>query len=80
MDESGSMRKADKERMAIEGAKLFVDMEKMTNASIGLVEFSNGIVSSGMLDVSVSKNKSVIKNTLENVEYVPKIIRIPVQV
>lgn len=72
MDESGSMRKADKERMAIEGAKLFVDMEKMTNASIGLVEFSNGIVSSGMLDVSVSKNKSVIKNTLENVEYVPK--------
>lgn len=69
MDESGSMRKADKERLAIEAAKLFVDMEKTSNASIALVEFSNKIVSSGLLDTSQQENKNQLKEVLDGVRY-----------
>lgn len=69
MDESGSMRKADKERLAIEAAKLFVDMEKTSNASIALVEFSNKVVSSGLLDTSQQENKNQLKEVLDGVRY-----------
>jgi Mg-chelatase subunit ChlD len=69
MDESGSMLNADKERIAIEGAKLFVDMEKNSNANIGLVEFSNELKTTDLVDVSQQENKAMLKSILENVTY-----------
>ena len=52
MDESGSMVKADENRIAIEGAKLFIDMQKLTNANIALIEFSNKVIASDMLEMT----------------------------
>lgn len=72
MDESGSMLGADKERLAIEAAKLFVDMEKASGASIGLVEFSNQISATGLMDTSQQQNKDYIKEILSAVKYVAK--------
>lgn len=69
MDESGSMLQADKDRIAIEGAKLFIDMEKMVNANVALVEFSNILKSTGLLDVSQQDNKNAIKTILDNISY-----------
>lgn len=69
MDESGSMVKADTDRIAIEGAKLFVDMEKLDNAKIGLVEFSNVIKSTGMLDMSEQSGRESMKTVLNSISY-----------
>lgn len=69
MDESGSMVKADKERLAIEAAKLFVDMEKTSGTSIALVEFSNQIISTGLIDTNQQQNKNHIKEILGAVQY-----------
>ena len=63
MDESGSMVKADENRIAIEGAKLFIDMEKLTNANIALVEFSNKTVASKMVEMT-QQNKEYLKGIL----------------
>lgn len=69
MDESGSMVKADTDRIAIEGAKLFVDMEKLDNAKIGLVEFSNVIKSTGLLDMSEQSGRESIKAVMNGISY-----------
>lgn len=69
MDESGSMIKADTDRIAIEGAKLFVDMEKLDNAKIGLVEFSNVIRSTGLLDMSEQSGRESIKAVMNGISY-----------
>lgn len=69
MDESGSMIKADTDRIAIEGAKLFVDMEKLDNAKIGLVEFSNVIKSTGLLDMSEQSGRESIKAVMNGISY-----------
>lgn len=69
MDESGSMVKADTDRIAIEGAKLFVDMEKLDNANIGLVEFSNVIKSTGLLDMSEQSGRDSMKTVLDGISY-----------
>lgn len=69
MDESGSMVKADTDRIAIEGAKLFVDMEKLDNAKIGLVEFSNVIRSTGLLDMSEQSGRESMKAVLNGISY-----------
>lgn len=68
MDESGSMVKADENRIAIEGAKLFIDMEKMTNANIALIEFSNKTAASKMVETT-RQNKAYLKGILDNVNY-----------
>ena len=69
MDESDSMIDADRERIALEGAKLFVDMEKLSNASIGLVEFSDKAVVTQMQDVEQQASKEKIKKILDQVQY-----------
>ncbi len=68
MDESGSMVRADKNRIAIEGAKLFVDMEKLTNANIALIEFSNKTTASNMVEMT-QQNKEYLKGILDSVNY-----------
>lgn len=69
IDESGSMVDADKERIAIEGAKLFVDMEKLSNANIGLVEFSDNAKATEMFDVALQENRTALKEILDNAKY-----------
>lgn len=69
MDESGSMVHADEERLAIEGAKLFVDMEKSSGAGIALVEFSNQIMSTGLAEIQRQEDKDYIKGILNEVQY-----------
>lgn len=68
MDESGSMVKADENRIAIEGAKLFIDMEKLINANIALIEFSNNTVASKMVEMT-QQNKEYLKGILDGVNY-----------
>lgn len=69
MDESGSMVKADESRIAIEGAKLFVDMEKTTGVNLALVEFSNQVMSTGLVDMGDADNRSSMRNMLEGITY-----------
>ena len=69
MDESGSMVKSDKDRIAIEGAKLFIDMEKRVNANIALVEFSNETKSTGLIDMQQQQNREYIKSVLDGIVY-----------
>ena len=69
LDESGSMPKADPNRFAIEGAKLFIDMEKVTGINVGLVEFSNTIKSTGLVKMEQKQNKQFFKDILENIRY-----------
>ncbi len=68
MDESGSMIKADENRIAIEGAKLFIDMQKLTNANIAFIEFSNKVIASDMLEMT-QQNKENLKDILDSVNY-----------
>ena len=69
MDESGSMVHADEERMAIEGAKLFLDMGRMQESEAALVEFSNEIHSTGLIDMSQRQNREHVKEILDGVCY-----------
>lgn len=69
MDESGSMLHADKDRLAIEGAKMFIDMEKISDVNVALIEFSNEIKSTGLVEMSQLQNKEYIKSILDGVKY-----------
>ena len=69
MDESVSMLKADPGRLAIEGAKLFVDMEKISGVSLALVEFSNKLRSTGLIEMQQRQNKEYLKTILDEIRY-----------
>ncbi len=69
MDESGSMVKADRERIAIEGAKMFIDMEKVSGINVALVEFSNQIASTDLIGMGQQQNKEYMKSMLDSVQY-----------
>lgn len=71
MDESGSMVHADPTRFAIEGAKLFVDLEKSSGINLGLVEFSNKISSTGLVDMTDKQNRENMKAILDGIVYDP---------
>lgn len=69
MDKSGSMAYADKDRIAIEAAKMFIDMEKAFGANLALVEFSNEITSTGLIGIKQEQNKDYLKNMLDQISY-----------
>ena len=69
MDESGSMAFADKERIAVEAAKMFIDMEKATGTNLALVEFSNEISSTGLIEIKQEQNKEYLKKILDQIPY-----------
>ena len=71
MDESGSMLHSDPDRIAIEGAKMFVDMEKAAGMNLGLVEFSNRVNTTGLLDMGDGQNRASMKAVLEGIVYDP---------
>lgn len=70
MDESGSMLSADRQRIAIEAAKMFIDMEKASGVDTAIVEFSNDVTNSGLIHVQDREGKEHLKNILDNIEYV----------
>ena len=57
MDESGSMLSADRQRIAIEAAKMFIDMEKASGVDTAIVEFSNDVTNSGLIHVQDREGK-----------------------
>jgi Ca-activated chloride channel family protein len=70
MDESGSMVHADGNRIAIEGAKLFIDMERVSsNVNVALVEFSNRISSTGLVNMGEAQNRADMKSVLDGIAY-----------
>lgn len=69
MDRSGSMAYADKDRIAIEAAKMFIDMEKASGANLALVEFSNEITSTELIEIKQEENKTYLKELLDNISY-----------
>lgn len=69
MDRSGSMAYADKDRIAIEAAKMFIDMEKAFGANLALVEFSNEITSTGLIEIKQEENKDHLKGLLDKISY-----------
>lgn len=71
MDKSGSMAKADPNRLAVEGAKLFIDMEKISGVSVALVEFSNEVEPTGLIGMQ-QKNKEHLKSVLDAIVYIGK--------
>lgn len=74
MDESGTMLTADPKRLAIEGAKLFIDMQKISGIGIGLVEFpqkGKAPESTGIIQMQQKQNKEFLKGILDRVVYDP---------
>ena len=69
MDKSGSMAFADKDRVAIEAAKMFIDMEKAFGSNLALVEFSNDIISTGLIKINQEQNKDYLKKLLDEISY-----------
>ena len=70
LDESGSMIHADPDRIAIEGAKKFVDMITL-GTNLGLVEFSNKVNAIDLLDMTDWQNRENIKTFLDGIVYDP---------
>ncbi len=72
MDKSGSMATADPRRFAIEGAKLFIDMEKLSGVNVALVEFSDKVKSTGLIEIKQQQNKDYLKAVLDDISYAGK--------
>lgn len=70
MDASGSMLASDRERIAVEAAKMFIDMEKANGTQVSVVEFSDSVKSEGMINITDQEAKEFLKNVLNNIIYV----------
>lgn len=70
IDTSGSMKSTDSERIAIEAAKLFIDMMETSGSRIGVVSFSDllGTVID-MTDIKSQSDKEDIKQKIERLSY-----------
>lgn len=69
IDKSGSMVKSDKERKAIMGAKMFLDMMPKNGASAAIVDFASKADSTDMTEVGNEKNITYLKKYLDNIAY-----------
>ncbi len=71
LDDSGSMRDSDPEELALDGAKLFIDLLPAGKSNIGVILYGKDaktIVS--ITDVVAANKKEIIKNTIEkNISY-----------
>ena len=71
LDDSGSMRDSDPEELALDGAKLFIDLLPAGKANIGVILYGRDaktIVS--LTDVVEANKKEMIKNTIaKNISY-----------
>jgi len=70
MDKSGSMVKSDKDRIAVMGAQMFLDMIPRTGANAGVVDFASSADAADMTQIQDDdKGKTYLKNYLANIEY-----------
>lgn len=70
IDKSGSMKQTDKNRLAIEAAKLFVDMMGVNGSRVGVVSFSNDAVRLVQVtDVTGISSKSQVKSAINSLAY-----------
>ena len=70
IDTSGSMRTADRERTAIEAAKLFIDMVETRNSRIGIVEFTNVLHTEvNLTPVNTVDEREELRSVISGFEY-----------
>ena len=70
LDVSGSMKKADPERISLEGAKLFLDMMESTGSRAGIVAFSDHLVqTSDLADIQGITDKTVLKDSINSLNF-----------
>ena len=70
IDTSGSMRQTDSERIAIEAAKLFIDMMETSGSRVGVVSFSDSLGTViDMTEINSQADKESIKRDIENLIY-----------
>lgn len=68
-DTSSSMLASDNERVAIEAAKMFIDMTKNSSTDIALVEFANIAVKGSEATIQNRSQKEALKNSLDGISY-----------
>lgn len=70
IDTSGSMRQTDKDQIAIEAAKLFIDMIEMSGSRVALVPFSDELGSIvDLTAINSTADKEYIKNVIDQLKY-----------
>ncbi len=70
VDSSGSMKKTDSDRLAVEAAKLFVDMMETEGSKVALVPFSHELGNViPMTEIHSQSDKYPIKNALSSIQY-----------
>lgn len=70
IDSSGSMLTSDRERTALEAAKLFIDMMETRNSRVGIIEFTNvlGTVIP-LTPVNTIEERDELKDAIDAIEY-----------
>lgn len=70
IDVSGSMKKTDPEKIALEGAKLFVDMMENSGSRAGLVAFSHELVQVyNLTAINSGSDKASLKNAIDTLQF-----------
>lgn len=70
IDVSGSMKKTDPDKIALEGAKLFVDMMENSGSRVGLVAFSDQLVQVyNLTAVNSDSDKKVMKDVIDSLQF-----------
>ncbi|MDF2540712.1 MAG: von Willebrand factor [Herbinix sp.] len=70
IDTSGSMKESDTNRVAIEAAKLFIDMMESNESRVGVIGFSDKItLSIPLTSIKESQDKEKIKQAIEGLTY-----------
>lgn len=69
MDKSDSMIKSDKKRVAVTGAKMFLDMMRDKGSNVAVVDFANKASDSGLVNVESEKSKDYLKEYLNSINY-----------
>lgn len=70
VDTSGSMKSTDPDRIAIEAAKLFIDMTEISDTRIALVTFSDKLGSvTKLTDINGTSDKESLKSSLNGISY-----------
>lgn len=70
IDTSGSMKYTDGNKIALDAAKLFVDMMDCSGSRVGLVSFSDTLGAVvNLTAINTTADKDVVKNAIDSLEY-----------
>jgi len=70
IDTSGSMKRTDEDRLAVEAAKLFVDMMETEGSKVALVTFSHKLGTTvPMTEINSQADKQEVKDAIANIKY-----------